>query len=89
MKIDRARLPEPGPNRLFSFPPIEQSTLSSGLRVWSVRHVQVPIVAFILLIARGAAADPRGKDGLAAITADMFDEVQRLVKDYRAAGGQK
>ena len=39
-----------------------------------MHHAQVPLVAFTLLVRRGAAADPPGKDGLAAMTADMLDE---------------
>ena len=35
---------------------------------------QVPVVTFMLLVRRGAADDPPGKDGLAALTADMLDE---------------
>jgi predicted Zn-dependent peptidase len=72
--IDRERLPEPGPTRAFTFPAIDKSTLPNGLRVWSVHHAQVPIVAFMLLVRRGASSDPIGKDGLAAVTADMLDE---------------
>ena len=72
--VDRSRLPEPGPARPFAFPAIEKSTLTNGLRVWTVRHSSIPLTAFVLLIRRGAAADPAGKDGLAAITADMLDE---------------
>ncbi len=71
---DRSRLPEPGPTRAFAFPAIEKSTLPNGLRVWTVRHTQVPVVAFTLLVRRGASSDPAGKDGLAAVTADMLDE---------------
>jgi predicted Zn-dependent peptidase len=72
--IDRGRLPEPGPTRAFTFPAIDKSTLPNGLRVWSVHHAQVPIVAFMLLVRRGASSDPIGKDGLAAVSADMLDE---------------
>jgi zinc protease len=72
--VDRSRLPEPGPTAPFTFPAIEKSTLSNGLGVWTVQHPQVPLVAFLLLVRRGSAADPPGKDGLAAITADMLDE---------------
>jgi predicted Zn-dependent peptidase len=72
--VDRERLPVPGPTRNFPFPPIEKSTLPNGLRVWTVHHTQVPLVAFTLLIRRGASSDPAGKDGLAAVTADMLDE---------------
>jgi len=74
VNVDRSRLPEPGPARPFAFPPIEKSVLPSGLRVWTVRHPQVPVVALVLLVVRGASADPAGKDGLAALTADMLDE---------------
>jgi zinc protease len=72
--ITRSRLPEPGPTRPFAFPAIEKSTLPNGLRVWTVNHPQVPIVALMLLVRRGAASDPVGKEGLAAVTADMLDE---------------
>jgi zinc protease len=72
--VDRSQLPVPGPTRNFPFPAIEKSTLANGLRVWTVHHTQVPLVAFTLLIRRGASSDPIGKDGLAAVTADMLDE---------------
>jgi predicted Zn-dependent peptidase len=74
VKVDRSRLPEPLPTRTFPFPAIDKSTLPNGMRVWTVRHTQVPLVAFTLLVRRGAASDPVGKDGLAAVTADMLDE---------------
>jgi len=74
MKIDRTQLPEPGPTRPFPFPAIEKSTLPNGLRIWTVTHTQVPLVAFTLLVRRGGSSDPAGKEGLAAVTADMLDE---------------
>jgi zinc protease len=73
-KVDRSRLPVPGPTRALPFPAIAKSTLPNGMRIWTVRHTQVPLVAFTLLVRRGAGADPAGKDGLAAVTADMLDE---------------
>jgi zinc protease len=74
VKADRSRLPVPAPTRALPFPAISKSTLQNGMRVWTVRHTQVPLVAFTLLVRRGAASDPPGKDGLAAVTADMLDE---------------
>ena len=74
LKIDRSRLPEPGPSGAAVFPAIEKSALPNGLKVWTVRHPQVPVIAFLLLIRRGASSDPSGKHGLAAMTADMLDE---------------
>ncbi len=72
--VDRSRLPEPGSTRSFTFPTIEKSTLANGLRVWTVGHPSVPVVTISLLVRRGAADDPSGKEGLAAITIDMLDE---------------
>ena len=72
--VDRSRLPATAPTRPFPFPAIEKSTLANGMRVWTVHHAQVPLVAFTLLVRRGAASDPPGQDGLAAVTADMLDE---------------
>jgi predicted Zn-dependent peptidase len=74
MTIDRSRLPEPGPSGPVRFPAVEKSVLANGLNVWTVRHARVPVVAFYLLIRRGASSDPIGKHGLAAMTADMLDE---------------
>ncbi len=74
MTVDRSRLPEPGAVRPFTFPSIAKSVLRSGLRVWSVRHSAVPVATFVLLLRRGSASDPAGKEGLAALTVDMLDE---------------
>ena len=72
--VDRTRLPVPGPPKTLTFPSLEKSVLPNGLRLWTVRHTQVPLVALLLLIRRGAASDEPGKEGLAAMTADMLDE---------------
>ncbi|OFW19959.1 MAG: hypothetical protein A3H97_22320 [Acidobacteria bacterium RIFCSPLOWO2_02_FULL_65_29] len=72
--VSRLRLPEVGAARPFRFPAIEKSSLDNGLRVWTVRHPGVPVVAMMLLVRRGSAADPPGKEGLAAIALDMLDE---------------
>lgn len=74
MPVDRSRLPEQGKNPPFHFPAVERTTLPSGLRVWSVRHVSIPVATVMLLVRRGASEDPAGKEGLAALTADMMDE---------------
>ncbi|MGC4082628.1 MAG: pitrilysin family protein [Vicinamibacterales bacterium] len=74
MTVDRSRLPVPGKTPPFHFPAIERSTLPNGLRVWTVRHVSIPVATVMLLVRRGAASDPVGREGLAALTADMLDE---------------
>lgn len=74
MTADRSRLPVPGRTPSFRFPAIERSTLANGLRVWTVPHTSIPVATIMLLIRRGAADDPTGREGLAALTVDMLDE---------------
>jgi len=74
MTVDRSRLPVPGRTPPFHFPAIERTTLASGLRVWTVRHVSIPVATVMLLVRRGAADDPPDQPGLAHVTADMLDE---------------
>src|SRR5260221_11666493 len=71
---DRSRLPEAGPSRPFVFPAISRSTLPNGLRICTVNHQSVPVVTFMVLVRRGSADDPVGKEGLASLTVDMLDE---------------
>jgi predicted Zn-dependent peptidase len=72
--VDRSTLPELGPERPFAFPAIHRTTLANGLRVWSVQHRQVPLIAVLALVPVGASSDPSNSPGLAAITGDMLDE---------------
>lgn len=74
MTIDRSRLPTPGPGRPFVFPSIQKSVLTNGLELWTVRHENIPAVTLALLVRGGAAEDPPGQEGLAALTIDMLDE---------------
>jgi len=74
MAADRSRLPPLGPECLFTFPDIRRRTLSNGLRICTVEHRQVPLVAVLALVPAGASSDPVDRPGLAAITGDMLDE---------------
>lgn len=87
--VDRTRLPEPRPAVPFRFPHIQKSVLPDGLRVWSSRHTSIPVVTLMVVINRGAAADPAGAEGLAAITVDMLDEGSEgrtAIEIHRALG---
>jgi zinc protease len=73
-RVDRSRLPAPGPNAPFKFPEIQRHVLSNGLDVRTIAHRNVPVVSAALLVPGGTAADPAGRPGLAAFTADLLDE---------------
>ena len=74
MVVDRSRLPALGDPPAFTFPAIERRTLASGLRVWTIEHRAVPLISLLVLVRRGAAADPPGQEGLAALVGDLLDE---------------
>jgi zinc protease len=71
---DRSAPPKPGPVRPLHLPPLERLSLDNGLDVLLMEKHQVPVVEVVLVVRTGAAADPAGKEGLAAMTADMLDE---------------
>ena len=72
--VDRSRLPDVGPDPAFSFPEIVQQVLPNGLEVRTVEHASIPVVTMHLQVEGGSGADAVGKEGLAAIVADMVDE---------------
>jgi len=72
--IDRSKLPALHPVPRFAFPAVTRSTLANGLNVWTARHAVVPMTGLLLLVRHGSSSDPAGREGLAAVTADMLDE---------------
>ena len=74
MTVDRSRLPDVGPDPSFTFPAIVHHTLPNGLRVRVVEHRSVPVMTFVLQVPGGSGADVDGREGLAALVADMLDE---------------
>lgn len=73
-RVDRSQLPATAPAGTFGFPAIHRHTLANGLSVRVIAHRHVPVVSAALLVPSGTAADPAGRHGLAAFTADLLDE---------------
>ncbi len=57
-----------------TFPPYEIRTLPNGLQVVVVLHHEQPAVSVRLLVRAGAAQDPKGKGGVANLTASLLDQ---------------
>jgi predicted Zn-dependent peptidase len=47
---------------------------NGGMTVWLLERHQVPLVSCDLTVPTGASSDPKGKGGLAYVTASMLDE---------------
>jgi predicted Zn-dependent peptidase len=73
-RADRSQAPAVGPDPDFRFPEIARHTLTNGLQVRTVHHDAAPVITFVVQVEGGSGADPSGKEGLAAIVADMLDE---------------
>ncbi len=58
----------------LTLPKIEERTLPNGLKLVIVEQHEIPVVDAALVIRTGAEADPRGKSGVATLTANLLDE---------------
>jgi len=67
-----AQQPAPGPPHETKVPQPVEKTLDNGLRVIVVPKPGIPLVAARLMIRTGGAADPKGRDGLAQLTASVL-----------------
>jgi zinc protease len=71
---DRSQPPAPAAPRPVRLPATQRLTLSNGLPVLIVPQHELPTVQLSLVIGTGAASDPVGRPGVAAMTADILDE---------------
>jgi zinc protease len=66
--------PEVAPTPAFTPPAAVELSSKNGMRVWLLERHALPIVSCDLTVPAGASSDPRGKAGLAHVTARMLDE---------------
>ena len=75
--IDRSVPPAAGRARPFHFPAFLRRKLANGLEVLAARLADVPLISLELVTPAGGQQDPRGQEGLAALTAGVIDEGTR------------
>jgi len=72
---DWTKQPPPTKEPKFKPPVAKRLKLKNGMALLVVENRQLPILSMMLVVpGAGAAADPIGKGGLAAFTADLLDE---------------
>ena len=79
--MTRTRLPAVGADPPFGLPAFERTTLGNGVQVRAAGHHRAPVLTLLLLLPAGAAADPPDQPGVAALTADLFDEGSAALSD--------
>jgi zinc protease len=70
----RATAPLPAVARAWAPPTATQFTLSNGIPVTFVQNDALPLVSVRLVMSVGREANPAGKAGLGALTANLLDE---------------
>jgi zinc protease len=72
--FNRSVMPRLGPRPRYAPPRFERRQLSCGLELRVVERHELPIVTCDLVIKSGETLTPKGKEGLASITAGLLDE---------------
>ncbi len=75
--VDRSKLPPVGTPPDASFPALQRTTLSNGLRIVLAERPSIPQVRFDLVLDAGYAADQFAAPGTANMTMAMLDEGTR------------
>jgi zinc protease len=76
----------------IQIPPARTMTLSNGARFVLAEKRDVPLISFMAYIQGGALTDPEGKEGLAALTAEMLRKgagkrtAQQIATELDASG---
>jgi len=85
--------PRPLQPRPVTFPPFEVRTMANGLTVVLVSQNEQPAISVRMIVRAGAAQDPKGKMGLAMLTATLLDQgagdrsAQQLADEVDYIGG--
>ncbi len=70
----RVTVPTAGPEGTWAPPTAKTFTLANGIPVYLVENPGLPLVSVNVLVTVGREANPAGKGGLAALTANLLDE---------------
>jgi zinc protease len=66
------RPPAPTPLRASQFPPFQEAALPNGMTLLLIENHEQPSLSVTLSFRAGTAYDPAGKEGLAAIVAELL-----------------
>jgi zinc protease len=66
--------PKPGTARSYQFPQFKDEILPTGVRLITAPVGKLPLVTVLVLVNAGSTSEPRGKEGVAALTAAALIE---------------
>ena len=77
-----------------TLPPVTRATLDNGLRVLVAEYHELPLVEVYMIVGAGAAQDPPGREGVAALTAGALTKgagrlsADELARAIESLGGR-
>ena len=66
--------PKPTPLKPVHFPPFKEGTLPNGLQLVVIEHHEQPVVSATLSFRAGGIYDPKGKEGLSDLAAELLSK---------------
>ena len=87
------RPPAPGRLRAAQFPPFQEAALPNGMTLLLIENHEQPSLSVTLSFRAGSAYDPAGKEGLAAIVAELLTKgtptrgADRIAATIEGVGG--
>jgi zinc protease len=91
--MKKVQPPPVGPAKDFKLPPVQEKSLTNGLRVIFIASKAQPIVSMTLMLKTGASVEPDDRAGLAQMTAGLVDQgtatrsAQQIAEAIDGAGG--
>lgn len=61
-------------SKQFDLRPVQEKTLTNGLRILYIPDHSLPRISYHLLIQSGSAEDPKGLEGLSALTVSLLEK---------------
>ncbi len=72
--FDRSVQPPLGPEVSVTVPPVWKSSMANGMKVYGIRHSEVPLVQYSIVIDGGHRLDDIGLPGVAGMMASLLNE---------------
>ena len=73
-KLDRSIMPPVGPDPEVNIPVPWTATMSDGMKIWGIKHSELPLISYSLVIKGGHMLDNTDKAGVANLVATMLNE---------------
>lgn len=73
-RFDRSAMPKIGPDPEVTIPSLWKASLSNGMKIWGIKHNELPLVQYSVVIDGGHMLDKVEKAGVANLVAAMMNE---------------